>query len=407
MKYAHRKQRFSAMGLILSLSFFQLFLSQVFGAETYGPEFYETEVYATEESKAPFKLLFINPQKKELEFWQETTDFLQTAADNLGIELQVVYGEGNPLRAAQLAKELTQSDTKPEYLMHVMGMGYGHRTLQLSHDAKIKSFTFNSDILPEDETLVSLPRQKYPHWIGHMIPDDISAGKKLSEFLIQNALQKKAIAADDKVHIIALSGASNFSSSQQRRRGLMEAIADQPMAVLDQSIFSGWERNQAQFKTCILFDRHPNAQVIWAVSDLLALGARDCLEQKAKETASRHVLIGGVDGIPEALDAIREGKLAATLAGHFMEAAWALILLYDYHHGIDFIDDTSVRYSQLQLITHSNIEKYSPLFSPHNWQHIDFKRFSKAANPQLKAYDFSMDNVLKAMPRQVLEELER
>lgn len=396
MKQAYRIQRFSAGGLFLSLIFSQLFLSTA----------YCTQVQDTEESKASFNVLFINPQKKELEFWREITGFLQVAAESLGVQLQIVYGEGDPLRAAKLAKDLTQSDVKPDYLMHVLGMGFGHRTLQLSEDAKIKSFTFNSDILPADETLVSLPRRKYPHWIGHMIPDDTRAGKRLGEFLIHTALHQHAIAADDKVHIIALSGASNSSSSQQRRKGLMEAIASEPKAVLDQSIFSGWERNQAQFKTCILFDRHPNAQVIWAVSDLLALGARDCLTQKAQETAPRNVLIGGVDGIPEALDAIRKGELAATLSGHFMEAAWALVLLYDYHHGIDFIDDPGIRYSQLQLINQANIDLYSPLFVRHNWRQIDFKKFSKAANPQLKTYDFSMDKVLDAMTVQALEERE-
>ena len=38
--------------------------------------------------------------------------------------------------------------------------------------------------------------------------------------------------------------------------------------------------------------------------------------------------------------ALRSGRLAALAGGHFMSGAWVLVMLYDYHHGHDFADES-------------------------------------------------------------------
>ncbi|WP_108650737.1 hypothetical protein [Dongshaea marina] len=49
-------------------------------------------------------------------------------------------------------------------------------------------------------------------------------------------------------------------------------------------------------------------------------------------------------------------------------------------------------------LTRSNINRYIRLFGQRDWQQIDFRQYSKVLNPQLKAYDFSLEKLIS--PRQ-------
>lgn len=68
-----------------------------------------------------------------------------------------------------------------------------------------------------------------------------------------------------------------------------------------------------------------------------------------------------------------------------------MILLYDYHKGIDFADELGVKFhSPMYAITAENIDRYRPLLEGMDWNKVDFTKFSKAFNPELKRYDFSL-----------------
>ena len=47
----------------------------------------------------------------------------------------------------------------------------------------------------------------------------------------------------------------------------------------------------------------------------------------------------GINTSTEALDAIKSGRLTALAGGHFITGAWAVVMIYDYHHGRDFADE--------------------------------------------------------------------
>jgi hypothetical protein len=82
-----------------------------------------------------------------------------------------------------------------------------------------------------------------------------------------------------------------------------------------------------------------------------------------------------------------------TIGGHFLAGAVALILIHDYHNGIDFVDDTGVQMiTPVYPITAGNIQKYIKVLDRTKWNKIDFRRFSKKYNPDLKHYDFTPEN---------------
>jgi hypothetical protein len=53
--------------------------------------------------------------------------------------------------------------------------------------------------------------------------------------------------------------------------------------------------------------------------------------------------------------------------------------------------------SSMYAITTGNIEQYARLAEGMDWDSIDFTRFSKALNPEIKGYDFSLPMLFKAL----------
>ena len=72
-----------------------------------------------------------------------------------------------------------------------------------------------------------------------------------------------------------------------------------------------------------------------------------------------------------------------------MDLAWALVMLYDYHHGRDFGAET-LRSDYLAL-TRGTIDRYAPILDESRWHEIRFESFSKVGNASIENYDFRID----------------
>ncbi len=140
--------------------------------------------------------------------------------------------------------------------------------------------------------------------------------------------------------------------------------------------------------------RYPQAPVIWAAGDTMAQGVITAIED-AKKVPGKDILTAGVDWDETALTAIKNGKLEADAGGHFMEGAWAVVVVHDYMAGIDFAKDGSPSLaSRMGMLTADNLAKYTKKFGTQDFEQIDFKKLSKKENPKLKAYDFDMTKLL-------------
>ena len=74
----------------------------------------------------------------------------------------------------------------------------------------------------------------------------------------------------------------------------------------------------------------------------------------------------------------------------------ALILLYDYHHNLDFANELGTEFKiPMFAISKKNIYEYMNSIGKNPvWSKIDFKAFSKVHNKSLKKYDFSWHRIL-------------
>ena len=348
---------------------------------------------------SPIKVTFVNPSHPGSEFWATVTSFMRAAAGDLGMELKVVYASKSSdidrLEYIQLFEREANAPEKPDFMITHFRQGAAKTILDIAEQAGVKTFFFNTEVPADERDIVGLPRENYKTWIGHMYPDDTQAGFDLAEILLREGTKKGLQGEDGTLGVVGLSGNQHSVAALNRNQGLKQAVAEQGQTLL-QIVFTKWKRPVADELATKLMQRFPNATIFWSASDDIALGALDAIK-KAGKTPGQDMLVGGFDWRINALEAIQAGEMAASGGGHFMEGGWAMVMLYDYANGVDFAGGSAQMVSRLRFLDQSNVDAYLTHFSGQDWDKIDFRTFSKAENPELKEYDFSLAAIFQQL----------
>lgn len=332
------------------------------------------------------QVTFINPAYQGEAFWDRVTELMSLAAHDLNIEFEVLYSGGNRLKVLDLTKQMVKRTTKPDYLIFVFQAHLGEHLLKLTEAAKLHSFAINTNIPATEQSEIGLPRGKFSYWLGHMFPDEQHAGFLLASSLYQQAHLQRSLMPDDPISMIALAGSDDSAASRERLEGLQLFLKDHPEVRLKQVVNAGWQQDKAREITRVLLARYPETKIIWTASDLMALGALRAAEEKGL-VPGKTVFTGGIDGTAQGLAALAEGRIQASLSGHFMEGAWSMVLLHDHYYGLDFADHVGTRVrSRLDLIQTANVEPYLAHLDKRFFENIDFHHYSLK---EARQYHFS------------------
>jgi ribose transport system substrate-binding protein len=133
--------------------------------------------------------------------------------------------------------------------------------------------------------------------------DNIDGGRIAGEYAAERLKGQGRVAV--------LEGIPGHETGDSRLRGFREAIAKHPGVTIVASQTANWERDQAFNVAQNILQSHPNVQAIFACNDVMALGA---VEAVAAAGRTKDVLIIGFDAQDDARAAIREGRMAATIA---------------------------------------------------------------------------------------------
>lgn len=344
-----------------------------------------------------FKVGFVSASDPDDPFFTEVIQAMRAAAKDLNIELMIEYSvRSMPMYSRKRGLKLMET-YQPDYFLTGHWPGGAKYHLPGAETLGIKSFVFNTPVIANSDFSVTMPRKELSGWLGQMTPDNRQASYLLTDILIEEAHKRKLQGRDGKVHLVALSGGGEDISALDRMDGLKARLNRHNDAVLEEMVLAGWKKNTAYQETARLLENYPETSVIWAASDHMAQGAAEAAE-KAGRKPGEDIIIGGFDWVEENLRDIQEGRLTASIGGHLLEGAWALVLLYDYHKGLDFAEELDVKFeSSMYAITAENFEQYSRLPKGVDWDKVDFTRFSKVLNPKLKGYDFSLAMLFKAL----------
>src|SRR5215472_6750233 len=179
---------------------------------------------------------------------------------------------------------------------------------------------------------IGAPRGKYKGWLGSLEPQAEDAGYVTARALIERGKKEKAFEPDGKLHMLAIAGDRSTPSSINRNLGMHRAVAEAPMVVLEEEVYAAWARENAAQQAESLYRRYPDVKLVWAGNDLMAFGAMASWEKRGGKPGV-DAWFSGVNTSTEALEAVKSGRLTSLAGGHFITGAWALVMIYDYHHG--------------------------------------------------------------------------
>ncbi|HEX7025669.1 MAG TPA: ABC transporter substrate-binding protein [Gammaproteobacteria bacterium] len=338
-----------------------------------------------------FSVGFLNPTiESSSPFYMLVENILNAAANDLGIELHITYGKNNYRRMRQAGLELLETK-KPDYFLTGYYSGATDYHMDYIKYNPAKLFMVTSSPTTDSEKEIGKPREKYMNFIGQLTPHDREFGYKQADVLIKQARDLGLVDKDKLVNIIAFGGFDEDNASNERLSGLQDRIEHGKDAVLIKTMLAGWNRNLSYKYTLELLRENPSIHAIWSTNDDMAIGCIDAAEEAGRKPG-KDILIGGIDLSADAIGYIESGRQAVSVGGQFMEAAWSLIMLYDYHHGIDFGEAGNyIFHSEAHAVTKQNVADFKKYFLPADWSEIDFRRFTKKHNPDIEEYNFSLE----------------
>jgi len=351
-------------------------------------------------SEERMRVVFINPGFFDVHnptggFWLSVSSFMRAAAEDLNIDLEILYCDRNHIKMKSLAEEVISRKNPPDYLVVVNEKLSAGPIIINADQAGVKVFVILNGFEGEQRQKMGTPRSKYKHWLGTLIPDNHFAGYQVARLVIDQALNAGIKTPDGRLHLIGFSGDYITQASIERVDGLKQAVAEYPNVDLKQVIPCNWSKDEARSKTPKVLKRYPETDAIWCANDPIAIGALEGAVASGR-TPGKDIFLGGLNWDPPGLAKVKSGEIVTSVGGHFMTGGWALILLYDYHHGRDFAEDgTLLKYKIFGALNSRNINQFMEKFGDRDWRKIDFTRFSKILNPDIRKYQFSVESILE------------
>ena len=339
---------------------------------------------------------FINPGKSDEIYWVTATQGMQAAAHSLGMTFEVRYAQREPLKTLEIAREMVArpAGKRPENIVITDDYSVADRLLAIIDPAGVKTFLAYSSIPVDQRGGIGSPRGKYKGWLGSLEPQAEDAGYLTARALIERGKREKAFGPDGKLHMLAIAGDRSTPSSINRNQGMRRAVAEAPMVVLEEEVYAAWARENAAQQAESLYRRYPDVKLVWAGNDLMAFGAMAAWEKRGGKPGV-DAWFSGVNTSTEALEAVKSGRLTSLAGGHFITGAWALVMIYDYHHGRDFADEgLELRRPMFAEFTPALADRYIERFSG-GFDGVDFSRYSKVRNSKLRRYNFGFAQLLE------------
>lgn len=215
----------------------------------------------------------------------------------------------------------------------------------------------------------------YDYWISHITYNGVESGKQIGDALAESI--------GGSGGIIALQGILDTAAAKDRFAGLEQSLEENPdMELLDQQT-ANFSRAEALEVTKTLLTKHgDDVTGIWAANDDMALGALEALQQAGKEG---EVAVVGIDAVPDALTAIEDGSMTATVSS---DGPWqggiGLAMGYCVVTGElaveEIPEDDRAFFAEQFLITDENVADFtSPEVDPADFECDNV--FSRVAGP--------------------------
>ena len=180
---------------------------------------------------------------------------------------------------------------------------------------------------------------------SYIASDNVGGGKQAAKALSE--------AIHGEGEILVLQGKTGSSAFRERGQCFDEGLKDSPNIKVVAKQTAEFERVKGLDVTTNLLQAHPNVKAIFAENDEMALGAIEALGDKA----GKDVIVVGFDGVEDALKAIKEGTMYASIAQQPADmAAQAVVEASKLLKGEAATKEMQV---DVVTVTKDNVDKFS------------------------------------------------
>ncbi|WP_434630217.1 sugar ABC transporter substrate-binding protein [Pseudomonas sp. Z1-29] len=144
---------------------------------------------------------------------------------------------------------------------------------------------------------------KLPEGVVTVASDDLEAGRMQMQYLADKM--------GGKGDIVILLGDLANNSTTNRTKGVKEVLAKYPGIKIEQEQTGIWSRDKGMTLVNDWLTQGREFQAVVSNNDEMAIGAAMALKQAGTKKGS--VLIAGVDGTPDGLNAIKKGEMAVSV----------------------------------------------------------------------------------------------
>ncbi|WP_353807884.1 D-ribose ABC transporter substrate-binding protein [Agromyces sp. SYSU T00194] len=222
-------------------------------------------------------------------YWKTEGDVAQATAEELGYEATVGAHNGDTNTENSLI-DTAISNQSVAIILDPANADGSVAAVQKATDAGIPVFLVNAEI---NESGIALAQ------------------------LVSNNSQGAAIGAQEWVaqmgeagNYVELFGAPSDNNAQTRSNGFSTVISQYPELVEVGEEVANWDRTEGRNKMQALMQANSDINGVISGNDEMALGAIAALKEAGQLDG---VIVGGFDGSPDAVDAVKAGELAYTV----------------------------------------------------------------------------------------------
>lgn len=186
--------------------------------------------------------------------------------------------------------------------------------------------------------------------------------------LVSNNAQGAALGAikwqelvGDEAQYVEFFGNPADNNAATRSNGFTTVLSQFPGLVRIAKEVANWDRNQGFNRMQSIMQAHSQIDAVISGNDEMALGAIAALKEAGRLEGT---IIGGFDGSPDAVDAIRAGEMAYTVLQPVAIFAREAVIQADYYinNGTPMVDEEKQLFDCL-LITPENVDNYTAPFT--------------------------------------------
>jgi ribose transport system substrate-binding protein len=220
-------------------------------------------------------------------FFVALRDGAQAEANAIGIKLLTVNAQNDPAKQIAGVEDLIQKKV-PVILLNPTDSDAVANVVKEATAAGIKVISLDRGVNGAEVS-------------SHIASDNVAGGKMAGELLLQRL--------GGRGNVVELVGIPGSSAARERGEGFESAIAGKPGVKLVARQPADFNRAQSLTVMENILQANKNIQGVFSQNDEMALGAQRAIE----EAGLKDVVIVGFDATPDAVAAVKAGKLAATV----------------------------------------------------------------------------------------------